>query len=63
MQDQLAVAQGDIALNLINVYRAIGGGWEIRSHENCFSPAVDTCEQTTCNVAPFGPPAIEMTPE
>jgi NodT family efflux transporter outer membrane factor (OMF) lipoprotein len=29
-QDQLAVAGGNIALNLINVYRALGGGWEIR---------------------------------
>jgi NodT family efflux transporter outer membrane factor (OMF) lipoprotein len=30
VQDQLAVAQGNIALNLINVYRALGGGWEPR---------------------------------
>ena len=29
-QDQLAVAAGNIALNLVNVYRALGGGWEIR---------------------------------
>jgi NodT family efflux transporter outer membrane factor (OMF) lipoprotein len=29
-QDNLAVAQGNIALNLINVYRALGGGWEFR---------------------------------
>jgi hypothetical protein len=29
-QDSLAVAQGNIALNLINVYRALGGGWELR---------------------------------
>jgi NodT family efflux transporter outer membrane factor (OMF) lipoprotein len=29
-QDQLAVAQGDIALSLIEVYRALGGGWQIR---------------------------------
>jgi NodT family efflux transporter outer membrane factor (OMF) lipoprotein len=29
-QDQLAVAEGNIALNLINVYRALGGGWELR---------------------------------
>jgi outer membrane protein TolC len=29
-QDQTAVAQGNIALNLINVYRALGGGWELR---------------------------------
>jgi NodT family efflux transporter outer membrane factor (OMF) lipoprotein len=27
-QDQLAVAQGNIALGLIAVYRALGGGWE-----------------------------------
>jgi NodT family efflux transporter outer membrane factor (OMF) lipoprotein len=30
-QDQLAVAQGNIALNLINVYRALGGGWQLRT--------------------------------
>jgi NodT family efflux transporter outer membrane factor (OMF) lipoprotein len=29
-QDRLASAQGDIALNLISVYRALGGGWEYR---------------------------------
>ena len=29
-QDQLAVAAGNIALNLINAYRALGGGWELR---------------------------------
>jgi NodT family efflux transporter outer membrane factor (OMF) lipoprotein len=29
-QDRLANAQGDIALNLIEVYRALGGGWELR---------------------------------
>jgi NodT family efflux transporter outer membrane factor (OMF) lipoprotein len=28
-QDQLAVAQGNVALNLINVYRALGGGWDV----------------------------------
>jgi NodT family efflux transporter outer membrane factor (OMF) lipoprotein len=35
-QDQLAIAQGNIALNLIAVYRALGGGWELRYEmENC----------------------------
>jgi NodT family efflux transporter outer membrane factor (OMF) lipoprotein len=29
-EDQLAVAQGQIALDLIAVYRALGGGWEMR---------------------------------
>ena len=32
-QDQLAVAAGNIALNLVNVYRALGGGWELRSRK------------------------------
>jgi NodT family efflux transporter outer membrane factor (OMF) lipoprotein len=32
-QDNLATAQGIIAINLINVYRALGGGWEIRSEK------------------------------
>ena len=30
VQDQFAVAQGNVALSLIDVYRALGGGWEIR---------------------------------
>jgi NodT family efflux transporter outer membrane factor (OMF) lipoprotein len=29
-QDQLAAAQGDIALSLVAIYRALGGGWEMR---------------------------------
>jgi outer membrane protein TolC len=29
-QDALAVARGNIALNLIATYRALGGGWEMR---------------------------------
>ena len=29
-QDQLAVSQGSIALNLIATYRALGGGWQMR---------------------------------
>jgi outer membrane protein TolC len=32
-QDRLAVAQGDIALNLIGVYRALGGGWELHLND------------------------------
>jgi NodT family efflux transporter outer membrane factor (OMF) lipoprotein len=29
-QDLLATAQGDVVLSLISVYRALGGGWEMR---------------------------------
>jgi outer membrane protein TolC len=29
-QDQLAVAKGNVALSLIDLYRSLGGGWEMR---------------------------------
>jgi NodT family efflux transporter outer membrane factor (OMF) lipoprotein len=38
-QDQLAVARGNIALYLINVYRALGGGWEIRLQDGNGPPS------------------------
>jgi NodT family efflux transporter outer membrane factor (OMF) lipoprotein len=40
-QDRLAVAAGDIALNLIGLYRALGGGWELRLRNDprCSGPA------------------------
>ena len=30
LEDTLAQAQGEIGTGLIQVYRALGGGWEIR---------------------------------
>ncbi len=33
-EDSLAALRGQIALNLIALYRALGGGWEMRLHEN-----------------------------
>jgi hypothetical protein len=33
-QDQWAVALGNVALNLIEAYRALGGGWELRLRES-----------------------------
>ncbi|MGE3808393.1 MAG: efflux transporter outer membrane subunit [Gemmataceae bacterium] len=44
-QDRLASAQQDVALNLIKVYRALGGGWEVfecADHDSGSSPV---CEQ------------------
>jgi NodT family efflux transporter outer membrane factor (OMF) lipoprotein len=39
-QDQLATAQGNIALNLIAVYRALGGGWRsFEAGQVCVRPA------------------------
>ncbi len=37
-QDLLALARGQIALGLVQVYRALGGGWEIRLGQNPTGP-------------------------
>jgi NodT family efflux transporter outer membrane factor (OMF) lipoprotein len=50
VQDQLAVAQGNIALDLIAVYRALGGGWELR------------CRDGACPPAPVHPVAPQAAP-
>ena len=39
-QDSLAVSIGNIALNLVGVYRALGGGWEIRLGEEILPPKI-----------------------
>jgi NodT family efflux transporter outer membrane factor (OMF) lipoprotein len=53
-EDNLAVAQGNVALNLINVYRALGGGWQIRD------PDAHGCQAAAADVAPEPtPPAVE----
>jgi hypothetical protein len=54
-QDQLSIAQGNIALNLINVYRALGGGWELRLQSDRLSGAPIT--NTTTHPVPSGPPS------
>ena len=39
-QDQWTQARGDIALNLIAMYKALGGGWEIRNGRRYYSRTV-----------------------
>jgi NodT family efflux transporter outer membrane factor (OMF) lipoprotein len=53
-QDQLAVAQGNIALELIDVYRAVGGGWELRLQGGppCEAPLANTSAPTRPDVPP-----------
>ncbi|MGD9343926.1 MAG: hypothetical protein PVJ25_07795, partial [Desulfuromonadales bacterium] len=33
-QDLLAATEGSVATNLVQVYRALGGGWEIRGQQD-----------------------------
>lgn len=39
-QDQLTAARGSIAMNLIALYRSLGGGWEIRVGKDSKAPCV-----------------------
>jgi NodT family efflux transporter outer membrane factor (OMF) lipoprotein len=54
-QQNLAVAQGNIALNLINTYRALGGGWEIRLFGNQCAAAPMAYEPASVEVLPDAP--------
>ena len=44
-QDQLASIQGTVAANLVDVYRSLGGGWEVRQSEK----AADLIPEQTWN--------------
>ena len=64
-QDQLAVAAGNIALNLVNVYRALGGGWELRYQKEQLQRSTDS-EHGDARGAPREAPAAlgpESLPE
>jgi NodT family efflux transporter outer membrane factor (OMF) lipoprotein len=45
-QDNLAVVQGNVALNLISTYRALGGGWQIRCQARSTDFAADAAPPT-----------------
>jgi NodT family efflux transporter outer membrane factor (OMF) lipoprotein len=53
LQDTLALAQGEIGLGLIQVYRALGGGWEIR---------LTGCQPTNLSPQAEPHPAYEILP-
>ncbi len=60
-QDQLAAARGNIALSLINVYRALGGGWKVFEKDPqrvCAFPAAGKPEADRVD----GRPAGELLP-
>lgn len=51
-QDQQAQSHGDIAKGLIQVYRALGGGWEVRPAEVVPLPPVQTPDEAIPSPAP-----------
>ena len=58
-QDQLAFVRGNVVLNMIAIYRALGGGWEMRflRDRNCAPAAVGVA------AAALPPPQPATEPE
>jgi outer membrane protein TolC len=59
-QDTLAQAQGEIVSGLIQVYRALGGGWQIRLQgcQDCLPPPTGTLQAPQPTEELFPPPAV-----
>ena len=57
-QDDLAVARGDVALSLVDLYRALGGGWEPQSEPDGYS-APPTTAPTTQRAEMTRPPTTQ----
>jgi hypothetical protein len=53
-QDELAQAQGDIVTRLISLYKALGGGWEIRCRVNGEMDVVDSSKLDGVQVVSSG---------
>jgi outer membrane protein TolC len=58
--NQLAQAEGEIALGLIQVYRALGGGWQIRCEANA-NPAPCPTPSGATPTAPAAPVTLLPT--
>jgi len=62
-EDLWAQARGEIALGLIEVYRALGGGWEIRLQREGTVPAVPATPPPVAPEVPGKPPIAPLAPE
>jgi len=57
-QDNYAVSQGTIALNLIRIVRALGGGWQIRLNAPCPPPPPSNSIILPSDAAERAPPDL-----
>ena len=63
-QDRLASSQGGVPLGLIEVYRALGGGWEMREGREFIPPEVkEEMENRTNWGGLLRPAAIQQPPD
>ena len=61
-QDQYAQAQGDVVTSLINVYKALGGGWEARCQGFRVHDAITIAPVIIEEMPSPADPAIEVSP-
>ena len=61
-QDSLATTLGDISRNLVGVYRALGGGWQIREGEELVPQGVLEAMAKRTNWGNLLAPAVYMPP-
>ena len=62
-QDNLAIGQGNVPLNLVSVYRALGGGWELREGEPFLPADVTTAMAERTDWGRLLQPAALQPPE
>ena len=62
-QDSLATTLGSISQNLVGVYRALGGGWQIREAMDLVPPEVKETMAKRTNWGDLLSPAVYMPPE
>ncbi len=61
-QDNLAVTLGDISRNLVGVYRALGGGWQIREGQDFLPDSVKAAMAKRINWGRLLEPAAHTPP-
>ncbi|MGC9196216.1 MAG: efflux transporter outer membrane subunit [Syntrophobacteraceae bacterium] len=61
-QDSLAAALGNIAANLVGVYKALGGGWQIRQGKDIIPPGIKEMMAKRTNWGDLLRPAVYLPP-
>jgi len=63
-QDNLAIGRGDVPQGLVSIYRALGGGWEMRTGQDFIPPDIlETMKNRTNWGNLLTPAAVEPTPQ
>ncbi|MCL4206762.1 MAG: efflux transporter outer membrane subunit [Pirellulaceae bacterium] len=61
-QDALAQSRGQVAINLVAVYKALGGGWAMRCADGGFAPDAAVPAEILPDAPPAIPPPAEGIP-